>query len=53
MKFFVIFVYFVVNKHYPKIEEKIGEKIALAKAQRTLSEIRLLGYPTASFEVAQ
>ncbi len=24
VKFFVIFVYFVVNKHYPKIEEKIG-----------------------------
>ncbi len=24
MKFFVIFVCFVVNKYYPKIEEKIG-----------------------------
>jgi hypothetical protein len=33
----VIFVYFVVNKSYPKIEEKIGLKITLAKTQRTPS----------------
>jgi hypothetical protein len=33
----VIFVYFVVDNYYPKIEEKIGEKITLAKTQRTPS----------------
>jgi hypothetical protein len=29
VKLFVIFVSFVVTKYYPKIEEKIGEKITL------------------------
>jgi len=33
-KNFVIFVYFVVKKYCPKIEEKIGEKMTLAKTQR-------------------
>jgi hypothetical protein len=30
----VVFVYFVVNKHYPKIEEKIREKMIRAKTRR-------------------
>ncbi len=39
----MIFVCFVVDKYYPKIEEKIGEKMTLAKAQRTPSvEVVLL-----------